>query len=180
MPYDRELVTSKPVRLVIAEGHEIVLLGLERFLSSLEDFAVVATATDCSGSLAAIRAHRPDVAILDTRLPSESGLEVAAAILREGLSTRIVLVGGPHSWPNLVVRFQRARGKFWLNGRSALSPSRQRHRHPSIGSRVWCVRRSTDACRNAIRSGAVPFDTSGRVRADSIGRVSCRCCAGGS
>jgi len=36
MPSHSELVTSKPVRLVIAEGHEIVLLGLERFLSSLE------------------------------------------------------------------------------------------------------------------------------------------------
>jgi len=93
MPSDSELVTSKPVRLVIAEGHEIVLLGLERFLSSLEDFTVVSTATDCPGSLAAIRAHRPDVAILDIRLPAESGLEVAGAIMREGLPTRIVLVG---------------------------------------------------------------------------------------
>jgi len=93
MPSDREPVANKPISLVIAEGHEIVLLGLERFLGSLEDFAVVATATDCSGSLAAIRAHRPDVAILDSRLPSTSGLEVAGAILGEGLSTRIVLVG---------------------------------------------------------------------------------------
>ena len=93
MPSHSELVTSKPVRLVIAEGHEIVLLGLERFLSSLEDFTVVSTATDGPGSLAAIRAHRPDVAILDIRLPAESGLEVAGAIMREGLPTRIVLVG---------------------------------------------------------------------------------------
>jgi two-component system, NarL family, nitrate/nitrite response regulator NarL len=93
MPSDSELVTSKPIRLVIAEGHEIVLLGLERFLSSLDEFAVVATATDCSGSLAAIRAHRPDVAILDARLPSTSGLEVAGAIMRAGLPTRIILVG---------------------------------------------------------------------------------------
>jgi len=93
MPSHSELATSKPVRLVIAEGHEIVLLGLERFLSSLEGFTVVSTATDCQGSLAAIRAHRPDVAILDIRLPAESGLEVAGAIMREGLPTRIVLVG---------------------------------------------------------------------------------------
>ena len=93
MPSHSELVTSKAVRLVIAEGHEIVLLGLERFLGSLEDFTVVSTATDCQGSLAAIRAHRPDVAILDIRLPAESGLEVAGAIMREGLPTRIVLVG---------------------------------------------------------------------------------------
>jgi DNA-binding NarL/FixJ family response regulator len=59
----------------------------------LEDFTVVGTAIDCPGSLSAIRAHRPDVAILDIRLPAESGLEVASAIMREGLPTRIVLVG---------------------------------------------------------------------------------------
>jgi len=40
-PSHNEFVTSVPIRLVLAEGHEIVLLGLERFLSSIEDFAVV-------------------------------------------------------------------------------------------------------------------------------------------
>jgi DNA-binding NarL/FixJ family response regulator len=87
-----DLVTSVPIRLVIAEDHQIVLLGLERFLSSLEDFAVLATATDGPEALAAVRAHRPDVAVLDIRLPGKSGLEVASEILQEGLPTRIVLV----------------------------------------------------------------------------------------
>ncbi len=91
-PRHPELVASVPIRLVIAEGYAIVLLGLERFLSSLEDFAVVATATDGRESLAAVRAHRPDVALLDIRLPGKSGLEVAGEILQEGLPTRIVLV----------------------------------------------------------------------------------------
>lgn len=80
------------IRLVIADGHPIALLGLERFLRSLEDFAVVATATDGPESLAVVRAHRPDVAVLDIRLAGKSGLQVAAEILQEGLPTRIVLV----------------------------------------------------------------------------------------
>ena len=91
-PSHSQLVAKEPIRLVIAEGRQIVLLGLERFLSSVGDFAVVATATDGPGSLAAVRAHRPDVAVLDIRLPGKSGLEVAGEILREGLPTRIVLV----------------------------------------------------------------------------------------
>ena len=80
------------IRLVIAERYPIVLLGLEHFLSSLGDFAVVATATDGTESLGAVRAHRPDVAVLDAGLPGKSGLEVAREIIREGLPTRIVLV----------------------------------------------------------------------------------------
>lgn len=92
MPGHSEPMTSVPIRLVIAERYPIVLLGLEHFLSSLGDFAVVATATDGTESLGAVRAHRPDVAVLDAGLPGKSGLEVAREIIREGLPTRIVLV----------------------------------------------------------------------------------------
>src|SRR5436309_3454914 len=85
-------VMSMPIRLVIAERDPAVLRGLARFLSSVADFVVVATATDGIKSLAAVRAHRPDIAVLDSALPGKSGLEVAGEILREGLATRVVLV----------------------------------------------------------------------------------------
>lgn len=81
-----------PVRLVIADHHPIVLLGLERFLSSIGDFVVVATATGGNESLAAVRAHSPDVAVLDMGLAGKSGLQVAGEIIRDGLPTRVVLV----------------------------------------------------------------------------------------
>src|SRR2546428_3261926 len=45
-PGHGQLVTKERIRLVIAEGHQIVRLGLERFLGSIEDFTVVATSTD--------------------------------------------------------------------------------------------------------------------------------------
>src|SRR2546425_7992594 len=78
-------LAREPIRLVVGDGDQIVLLGLERLLSSLVDFAVVATATDGPESLAAVRAHTPDVTIMEIRMPGKSGLEVARAILREGL-----------------------------------------------------------------------------------------------
>ena len=92
MPSHGEPLMSMPIRLVIAERHPDVLRGLERSLSSVADFAVVATATDSIKSLAAVRAHRPDIAVLDSALPGKSGLEAAGEILREGLPTRVVLV----------------------------------------------------------------------------------------
>jgi two-component system, NarL family, nitrate/nitrite response regulator NarL len=92
MPTHSQPVASLPVRLLIAEHHPIVLLGLERFLSSIEDFAVVATATEGTESLAAARAHTPDVAVLDIGLAGKSGLEVGGEIIREGLPTRVVLI----------------------------------------------------------------------------------------
>ena len=87
-PGHGQLVTKERIRLVIAEGHQIVRLGLERFLGSIEDFTVVATATDGPESLAAVRAHAPDVVVLDIRLSGKSGLEVARDIL-DRKSTRL-------------------------------------------------------------------------------------------
>src|SRR5437899_4647310 len=88
-PSHSQLVPREPIRLVIAEGHQIVRLGLERFLGSIEDFTVVATATDGPESLAAVRAPAPDVAVLDIRLSGKSGVAVARDILKAGLPTRI-------------------------------------------------------------------------------------------
>jgi two-component system nitrate/nitrite response regulator NarL len=53
---------------------------------------VVAEAEDGPGALAAIREHSPQVALLDYRMPGMDGAEVAAAVLRDELPTRVLLV----------------------------------------------------------------------------------------
>jgi two-component system, NarL family, nitrate/nitrite response regulator NarL len=80
------------IRLFLADDHPIVLDGLTRVLASNTRYAVVGTAANGDEALQAIRAKTPDVAILDIRMPGKSGIEVAAAILSEGLPTRVVLL----------------------------------------------------------------------------------------
>src|SRR5947208_14223144 len=86
-PSHGQLVTKERIRLVIAEGHQIVRLGLERFLGSIEDFTVVATATGSPASLVAVRAPAADGVVLDNRLSGRSGLEDARHILMAVLAT---------------------------------------------------------------------------------------------
>ena len=81
-----------PIRLIVADDHPIVLDGLAGLFRAADEFAVVATATNGQAALAAIRAHRPDVAVLDIRMPERNGLEVAAEIFRERIPTRVVLL----------------------------------------------------------------------------------------
>jgi DNA-binding NarL/FixJ family response regulator/signal transduction histidine kinase len=81
-----------PVRLVLADDHPIVLDGLERLFDAQEDFAVVARCLDGAETLRAVRQHRPDVVVLDVRMPELDGFAILRDIQREGLPTRVVLL----------------------------------------------------------------------------------------
>ena len=80
------------VRLVLADDHPIVLDGLVRVLSLEPDFEIVATARNGNDALEAVRRHRPDVAVLDIRMPGKDGLAVIRELNREELPTRAVVL----------------------------------------------------------------------------------------
>lgn len=80
------------IRLVIADDHPLILDGLESLFRTEKEFEVVARCQDGIETLQAVRKHRPDVLVLDIRMPVKGGLEVAQEIQKEKLSTRIVLL----------------------------------------------------------------------------------------
>lgn len=80
------------IRLVLADDHPLVLDGLETLFRLEPDFKVVARCTDGDETLCAVRNYRPDVLILDIRLPRKDGLAVLREIQREKLPTRVVLL----------------------------------------------------------------------------------------
>jgi DNA-binding NarL/FixJ family response regulator len=81
-----------PVSLVLADDHPIVLDGLERLFGVQEDFVIVARCRDGAETLRAVRQHRPDVLVLDIRMPEPDGLAILRELQGEGLPTRIVLL----------------------------------------------------------------------------------------
>lgn len=81
-----------PIRLVLADDHPIVLEGLEQLFRLEPDFAVVARCRDGDETLRALRLHRPDILVLDIRMPRRDGLEVLRTLHEEGLATRVVLL----------------------------------------------------------------------------------------
>lgn len=85
-------VTSEKVRVVVGDDHPMFREGVVRALVSSGQIDVVAEADDGVSALAAIRTHTPQVALLDYRMPGMDGAEVAAAVVRDELSTRVLLV----------------------------------------------------------------------------------------
>jgi DNA-binding NarL/FixJ family response regulator len=68
------------IHVVIADDQELVRSGFAMILEAQPDIAVVGEASDGAEALAAVREHRPDVALLDIRMPGLDGIEAARAI----------------------------------------------------------------------------------------------------
>ena len=77
--------------IIIADDHPLVLKGLHDFLIE-QDFNVLASAKNGKEALALIKAHTPDIAILDIKMPFLTGLEIAEKCKEAGLLTKVVLI----------------------------------------------------------------------------------------
>jgi DNA-binding NarL/FixJ family response regulator len=71
------------VRVVVADDQELVRTGFAMILDAQPDFDVVAEAGDGVEAIAAVRAHRPDVLLLDIRMPRMDGIEAAKVVCAE-------------------------------------------------------------------------------------------------
>ncbi|MCK1387325.1 LuxR C-terminal-related transcriptional regulator, partial [Bradyrhizobium sp. 21] len=80
----------KPIRLVLVDRQPIVLQGLKSILGTQQDFDVVASTSDGTSCLEAIRNLSPDVALIADTLPDLTTPDILAIAKAERLSTRLV------------------------------------------------------------------------------------------
>jgi two-component system nitrate/nitrite response regulator NarL len=88
----RESVNDHRVRVVVGDDHPLFREGAVRALVASGQIQVVGEASDGEQALELINALRPDVALLDLRMPGLDGAQVAAALLRQGVPTRVLLL----------------------------------------------------------------------------------------
>lgn len=81
-----------PIRLVLADDHPLILDGLENLFRLEPDFQVVARCKDGEEALKALRQHKPDVLILDLRMPRKDGLSVLREARAAKLSVRVIVL----------------------------------------------------------------------------------------
>jgi DNA-binding NarL/FixJ family response regulator len=72
--------TTTPIRVFLLDDHEVVRQGLRALLESSGDIEVVGESGLATEAAARIPALRPDVAVLDARLPDGSGIEVCRTV----------------------------------------------------------------------------------------------------
>jgi len=81
-----------PYRLLVVDDHEVVRQGLVALLDRRAGFQVVAEAGTVSEAIEAARRFRPDLVIMDVRLPDGSGVEACREIRAELPATRVVML----------------------------------------------------------------------------------------
>ncbi len=84
--------TREPVTVVVADDHPMYREGVIRGLSGSGRVRVVAETGDGREALEAIREHRPQVAVVDYRLPGLDGSQIANAVHRDELPTRVLIL----------------------------------------------------------------------------------------
>ncbi|GHH78339.1 response regulator [Promicromonospora soli] len=84
--------TTPPLRVVLADDEPLVRAGLAGILETDDGVRVVAQGSSGEEALAAVRAHRPDVVLLDVRMGTMGGLETLAEIRRTAGSLPCLIV----------------------------------------------------------------------------------------
>jgi two-component system NarL family response regulator len=77
------MAKDKTIRILIVDDHFIVRMGLSGIINMQPDMTVVAEAEDGEEALRRFREHRPDVGLIDLRMPGMDGIDAIAAIRKE-------------------------------------------------------------------------------------------------
>lgn len=80
------------IRVMIVDDHSMVRMGMAGLLTMEPDVQVIAEAEDLTQAIAGFSKHRPDVVLMDVRMPGGSGLEVLERIKTIDPAARVVML----------------------------------------------------------------------------------------
>jgi DNA-binding NarL/FixJ family response regulator len=85
-------VSERPVRVLLVDDDDLMRAGLKAVLSSDSSVEVVGEAADGRSGVAAVRASRPDVVLMDVRMPDLDGIAATREVLAAAPAVKVVIL----------------------------------------------------------------------------------------
>ena len=82
----------KPIRVMIVDDHEVVRLGLRAVLEPEDDIQVVADAATADAAIREAQIKRPNVVLMDVRMPGKDGIQACREIRERLPATRVLML----------------------------------------------------------------------------------------
>jgi DNA-binding NarL/FixJ family response regulator len=86
------MTVAGPIRILCVEDHPVFREGLRTIIGLEPDMVLVAHAANAVQAIAEFRTHRPDVTLMDVRLPGSNGVDVLIAIRGEFPQARVIML----------------------------------------------------------------------------------------
>src|SRR5690554_1854870 len=80
------------IRILIVDDHEVVRIGLRSLLERIGQFEVVGEAASAQEAIELTRSRKPDVVVMDIRMPDGSGIEACRAIRSESQDVKVIML----------------------------------------------------------------------------------------
>jgi len=86
------MIATNGIRILSVDDHPLLREGIATVINSQQDMCVIADAASSKDAIEQFRKHKPDVTLMDLRLPDKSGIDTMISIRREFPEARIIML----------------------------------------------------------------------------------------